>query len=83
MLCIVNGLYDNNLGSNTAGVKQIPLKEIRASVLSVLIHIHVPYMHVGRLAFINIKISLNQTIPSSQHYFPMYVQLDLKIIKIL
>jgi len=61
MLCIVNGLYDNNLSSNTVGMKHIHLKEIRASVLSVLIEIHFPYMHIGVLAFVNIKISLNQT----------------------
>lgn len=46
-LYIVNGLYANNLGSNSAHMKHIHLKEIRISILSVLIHIYVSYMHVG------------------------------------
>lgn len=43
-LYIVNGLGDNSLGSDSAGMKHMHLKEIRISVLSVLIHIYVPYM---------------------------------------
>lgn len=72
-LCIINGLDDNNLGSNSAGMKHIHLKEIRISVLSVLIHIYVLYMHIGMLALVNMKISLNETKPRSQHYVPVYM----------
>lgn len=69
-LFLIYGLYDNNFGSNSAGMKNNHLKENRISVLSVLIHIHVPYLHIGMLVLVNMKISLNETKPWSQHYFP-------------